>query len=60
MLGCNANKALIAGVNPTVSAFLIALQARLWVPAVNIYDWSNEKLNSICIMKKALYDVFEE
>ena len=36
VLGCDANKALIAGVNPTVSAFLIALQARLWVPAVNI------------------------
>lgn len=36
MLGCNANKALVVGVNPIVSAFLITLQARLWVPAVNI------------------------
>ena len=36
MLGCDANKALIDGVNPTVSAFLIALRARMWVPAVNI------------------------
>lgn len=36
MLGCDTNKALIAGLNPTVGAFLIALQARLWGPAVNI------------------------
>ena len=36
VLGCSANKALITGMNLVVSAFLIALQARLWVPAVNI------------------------
>ena len=36
MLGCPANKALITGINPVVSAFLIAVNARLWVPAVNI------------------------
>lgn len=37
MLGCLANKALITGTDSVVSAFLIALQARLWVPTVNIY-----------------------
>lgn len=36
MLGCSANKALTTGINPVISAFLIALQAQLWVPAVNI------------------------
>lgn len=36
MLGCSANKALIAVMNLVVSASLIALQARLWVPSVNI------------------------
>lgn len=36
MLGCPANKALITGINPVVSAFLFALNARLWVPTVNI------------------------
>lgn len=29
MLGCDANKALIAGVSPTVSAFLYVLEAGL-------------------------------
>lgn len=37
MLGCLANKVLTTGMNLVVSAFSIALQARLWVPAVNIY-----------------------
>lgn len=36
MLGCPANKALITGTNPVVSAFLFAFNARLWVPTVNI------------------------
>lgn len=36
MLGCPANKALITEINLVVSAFLIALKALLWVPAVNI------------------------
>lgn len=36
MLGYPANKVLITGMNLVVSDFLIALQARLWVPAVNI------------------------
>ena len=36
MLGCPADKALITGTNPVVSALLFALNARLWVPAVNI------------------------
>lgn len=38
MLGCPANKALITGINLVVSAFLIALLARLWVPAVNMRE----------------------
>lgn len=37
MLGYSANKALITGMKPVVSAFSIALQVQLWVPAVNIY-----------------------
>ena len=42
MLGCPANKALIAGMNLVTSAFLIALQARLWVPTVNIL-WEEKR-----------------
>lgn len=36
MLGYLADKALITGMKPVVSAFSIALQAPLWVPTVNI------------------------
>lgn len=45
MLGCPANKALITGKNPVVSVFLFALQAQLWVPAVNIL-WADKKNTS--------------
>ena len=38
MLGCSADKALITGMNPVVSAFSIDLQAQLRVPAVNIWS----------------------